>query len=36
VALRDLATALVDRDQFAAVFLPVGSGILAATKRASR
>jgi predicted O-methyltransferase YrrM len=36
LALRDLAVALLDSDQFAAVFLPVGSGMLAATKRAPR
>jgi predicted O-methyltransferase YrrM len=36
LALRDLAAALVESEQFAAVFLPVGSGILAATKRAPR
>jgi hypothetical protein len=34
--LRELAAALVDSETFAAVFLPVGSGILAATKRAPR
>jgi predicted O-methyltransferase YrrM len=36
LALRDLSTALVESDQFAAVFLPIGGGILAATKRAPR
>ena len=36
LALRDLSTALVESEQFAAVFLPVGGGVLAATKRAPR
>jgi len=35
-ALRELGAALLASEQFAAVFLPVGSGILAATKRAPR
>ena len=35
-AVRDIGRTLLDSDQFAAVLLPVGTGILAATKRPVR
>jgi predicted O-methyltransferase YrrM len=35
-AVRDLGRALLDSEQFAAVLLPIGSGILAGTKRPAR
>lgn len=36
LAMRELGRALLDSDEFAAVLLPIGGGLLAATKRAPR